>query len=88
MASVGAFADTTASSCRLESDLFRLETCVRTCMAELRARRKPLLELRFDGLFLLRFADRQFLAVLFQLPPRRTRFEPYGSPTTREFTTA
>jgi len=31
---------------------------------------------RFDGSFLLRFADRQFLAVLFQLPPRFTRFEP------------
>ncbi len=24
----------------------------------------------FDGLFLLRFAERQFLALLFQLPPR------------------
>jgi hypothetical protein len=30
----------------------------------------------FDGLFLLRFATRQFVAVLFQLPPRFTRFEP------------
>ncbi len=30
----------------------------------------------FDGLFLLRFAERQFLALLFQLPPRFTRFEP------------
>jgi len=31
--------------------------------------------LRFSGVFLLRFADRQFLALLFQLPPRFTRFE-------------
>jgi hypothetical protein len=31
--------------------------------------------LRFDGSFLLRFADRQFEAWLFQLPPRLTRFE-------------
>jgi hypothetical protein len=31
---------------------------------------------RFDGSFLLRFADRQFLAGLSQLPPRFTRFEP------------
>ena len=35
---------------------------------------------RFDGLFLLRFADRQFLAELFQLPPRLTRFEPMDRP--------
>jgi hypothetical protein len=35
-----------------------------------------LLLLRFDGLFLFRFADRQFAASLFQLPPRFTRFEP------------
>jgi len=30
------------------------------------------------GLLLLRFADRQFVAVLFQLPPRITRSEPVG----------
>lgn len=31
----------------------------------------------FDGLLLLlRFAERQLLALLFQLPPRCTRFEP------------
>ena len=35
---------------------------------------------RFDGSFLLRFADRQFLAVLFQLPPRFTRSEPADGP--------
>lgn len=43
---------------------------------ELRARRKPRLLFRFDGEFLLRFADRQFTGLLFQLPPRFTRFEP------------
>ena len=30
--------------------------------------------LRFVGRFLFRFADRQFTDVLFQLPPRLTRF--------------
>lgn len=45
--------------------------------AELKATRKPRLLFRFDGSFLLRFADRQFLAELFQLPPRFTRFEPF-----------
>ena len=41
-------------------------------------RRKPLLLLRLSGLLLLllRFATRQFPALLFQLPPRSTRFEP------------
>ena len=32
----------------------------------------------FVGLLLLRFADRQLIALLFQLPPRITRFEPFG----------
>jgi hypothetical protein len=32
--------------------------------------------LRLPGVFLLRLAERQFLALLFQLPPRLTRFEP------------
>jgi len=32
----------------------------------------------FVGLLLLRIADRQFLPLLFQLPPRITRFEPSG----------
>lgn len=41
-----------------------------------RTARKPMLLFVFDGLFLLRFAERQFLALLFQLPPRFTRFEP------------
>jgi hypothetical protein len=40
------------------------------------ARRKPRLLSRLPGSFLLRFAERQFLALLFQLPPRLTRFEP------------
>ena len=41
-----------------------------------RATRKPRLLFRLSGEFLLRFADRQFDALLFQLPPRFTRFEP------------
>lgn len=41
-----------------------------------RARRKPRLLLRLPGVLLLRFATRQFLALLFQLPPRFTRFDP------------
>ncbi len=44
--------------------------------SELKARRNPRLLFRFDGVFLFRYADRQFLALLFQLPPRFTRFEP------------
>jgi hypothetical protein len=35
-----------------------------------------MLLLRLPGLSLLRLADRQFWALLFQLPPRFTRFEP------------
>ena len=46
-------------------------------------RRKPRLLFVFDGV-LLRFDTRQFLALLFQLPPRFTRLEPalYGSTPT------
>lgn len=40
------------------------------------AGRKPRLSFRLSGVFLLRLADRQFGAVLFQLPPRFTRLEP------------
>ena len=36
---------------------------------------------RFDGSLLLRYAERQFDAVLFQLPPRFTRFEPESAPS-------
>jgi hypothetical protein len=39
------------------------------------AKRNPRLLFRFSGVFLLRFAGRQFLGLLFQLPPRITRFE-------------
>lgn len=41
-----------------------------------KTRRKPTLLLRLPGALLLRFAERQFCALLFQLPPRNTRFEP------------
>ena len=40
-----------------------------------KTKRKPILWLRLSGLFLLRYAVRQFSALLFQLPPRITRFE-------------
>ena len=40
------------------------------------ARRKPRLLFRLSGVFLFRLAERQFWALLFQLPPRLTRFEP------------
>lgn len=40
------------------------------------ARRKPTLLLRLSGVLLLRFATRQFCGLLFQLPPRMTRFVP------------
>ena len=45
------------------------------CCRELE-RRKPRLLLRLPGSLLLRIADRQFCASLFQLPPRITRLEP------------
>lgn len=39
-----------------------------------------MLLLLFDGLLLFRFAERQFWALLFQLPPRNKRFDPvFGS---------
>jgi len=34
------------------------------------------LRLRSDGSSPLRYADRQYSALLYQLPPRTTRFEP------------
>lgn|GEM_PF-2950497 len=40
------------------------------------AGRKPMLLFRLSGVFLLRFAERQFAASLFQLPPRFTRAKP------------
>lgn len=39
----------------------------------MRAHRNPRLLFLFPGSFLLRFEARTFLALLFQLPPRRTR---------------
>ena len=39
------------------------------------ARRNPLLLFRLPGELLLRLAARKFLALLFQEPPRRTRWE-------------
>ena len=41
--------------------------------------RKPLLLFLLSGLLLLRLADRQLSALLFQLPPRLTRFEPLST---------
>lgn len=41
-----------------------------------RTKRKPRLLLRLDGELLLRLDTRQFLALLFQLPPRFTRLDP------------
>ena len=37
------------------------------------ARRKPMLLLRLDGVFLLRLAERRLSGLLFHEPPRRTR---------------
>ena len=49
--------------------------------------RKPMLLFLFVGLFLFRFADRQFLALLFQEPPRSTRPDPddNGQTTVRNY---
>ena len=46
----------------------------------LKARRKPVRLLRTDGSLPRRSADRQSLAVLLQLPPRSTRYEPEDGP--------
>jgi len=43
---------------------------------ETETRRKPTFCSRFEGSLLLRLAERQFLASLFKLPPRSTRFRP------------
>ena len=42
------------------------------------ARRNPRLLFRLSVLFLLRFADRRFVGLLFQEPPRTTRRPPRG----------
>jgi hypothetical protein len=44
--------------------------------------RKPMLLFRFSGSLLFRFAARQFLALLFQEPPRKTRDDPEDEGTT------
>ena len=46
--------------------------------------RKPLLLFVFVGSFLLRLADRQFLGLLFQDPPRNTRTEPPAYPLEKD----
>ena len=46
------------------------------CWAKGATSRNPLLLFRLPGVFLLRSAERQFLALLFQLPPRITRLSP------------
>ena len=43
--------------------------------AETHTTRKPLLLFRLSGVFLLRLAERVFLGLLFQEPPRNTRFD-------------
>ena len=47
--------------------------------SELRTVRNPTLLFVLPGVLLLRLATRPLLALLFQLPPRITRFEPGGS---------
>ncbi len=44
-------------------------------------RRKPLLLFSFDGLLLFRLDEVQLSALLFQLPPRFTRFDPEEEPS-------
>lgn len=53
--------------------------CVELTGLSCGASRKPRLLLRFEGVLLLRLATRQFVAVLFQLPPRFTRLELHGN---------
>ena len=42
------------------------------------ARRKPSLLFRLSGVFLSRLAERTLLGLLFQEPPRITRWSPFG----------
>lgn len=54
---------------------------------EIEQRRKPILLLLLSGVLLLRFVVRQFSELLFQLPPRFTRLEPYDAiPFNRKIT--
>jgi hypothetical protein len=52
-----------------------LENTSSGCLLEL-AGRKPMLLVRFVGVLLLRWAARQFCALLFHAPPRITRLSP------------
>jgi hypothetical protein len=47
---------------------------------EFKATRKPMLQLRLDGLDLPRNADRHIAAPKQKLPPRATRSEPFRGP--------
>ena len=55
--------------------------CKYKILSSERTRRSPRLLLRLSGVLLLRLAERQFLALLFQLPPRFTRLEPLPATT-------
>ena len=50
------------------------------CSDTVLTRRKPLLLFSFDGLLLFRLDEVQLSALLFQLPPRFTRFDPEEEP--------
>jgi hypothetical protein len=51
-----------------------------------RRSRKPSSLLRLDGVSLFRYAERTFWPLLFQLPPRFTRFEPEDAPMQHSIT--
>jgi len=65
----------------MHTDAVRKPRPTGTNGGEALTRRKPTLSLRLPGAFLLRFADRQLTALLFQPPPRMTRFEPVSAVT-------
>ena len=61
--------------------MFRIKVCLHiSCIHKIHlsseTRRSPRLLFLFDGVLLLRLEERQFFALLFQLPPRFTRFDP------------
>ncbi len=51
------------------------------CSDTVLTRWKPLLLFSFDGLLLFRLDEVQLFALLFQLPPRFTRFDPEEKPS-------
>ncbi|MGH9845338.1 MAG: hypothetical protein ACREEM_42030 [Blastocatellia bacterium] len=65
----------------MHADAVRKPRPTGTSGGEALTRRKPRLSLRLPGGSLLRFADRQLTALLFQPPPRLTRFEPVSAVT-------